>query len=77
MRLFYDPQADLLTIRLRTARVHRSEDLDDGLALLLDGDERFIGFELRDARRRLTLEELTNVTYENQALGRRSSLTLP
>ena len=77
MRLLYDPQADLLTIRLRTARIHRSEELDDGLALLLDSDEHVIGIELRDARKRLTVEELTNVTYENLALGRRSSLTLP
>ena len=77
MRLQYDPVSDILTIRLRTARVHRSEEVDDAVSLLLDSKERVIGFVLKDARKRLTVEELTSVTYENVALGRRSSLTLP
>jgi hypothetical protein len=44
---------------------------------MLDGDGAIVGFELQDARKRLTLEELTNVTYENLSLGRRTSLTMP
>ena len=77
MRLIYDPKSDTLSIRLRSARIHRSEAIDDGVSVLLDNEERVIGFELLNARKRLTLEELANVTYENLALGRRTSLTLP
>ena len=77
MRLIYDPRADTLSIRLRTARIHHAEDIEDGVAVTIDSEGRVIGFELRDARKRLTLEDLTSVTYENAALGRRVSLTLP
>jgi uncharacterized protein YuzE len=77
VRLVYDPATDLLTLRLRGAPIHRSESIDDGVSVLLDSDDRIVGFELENARKRLTLEELTSVTYENLALGRRTSLTLP
>jgi uncharacterized protein YuzE len=77
VRLIYDPKSDALTIRLRGALVHRSEEIDDGVTVLLDGEDAIVGFEVQNARKRLTLEELTSVTYENLSIGRRASLTLP
>jgi uncharacterized protein YuzE len=77
VRLIYDPKTDALSIRLRSARIHHSEGIGDGVSVMLDSDGAIIGFELQDARKRLTLEELTNVTYENLSLGRRTSLTMP
>ena len=77
MSLTYDSGTDALTIRLRGGRVHHTEDMDDGLVVEIDDDGRVMGFQLADARKRLTLEELTSVTYENAATNRRASLTLP
>ena len=77
MRLTYDPKTDALKIRLRSVRIHDSEEIEPGVVIDYDADGHLIGIELQDARKRLSLEELTSVTYENLALGRRSSLTLP
>lgn len=77
MRLIYDPSADVLSVRLRSVPIAESEELEDGLELLLDADGQIIGFNYADARKRLTLEELTSVTYENLSTKRRESLKLP
>jgi uncharacterized protein YuzE len=77
VRLIYDPTADVLSIRLRSAPIADSEELDDGIEVLLDAGGHVIGFNYVDARNRLTLEELTSVTYENLATKRRESLHLP
>ena len=77
MRLTYDPASDLLSIRLRTGRIASSEEIGDGLVVLLDEHDHVLGFSFADARHRLTLEELTSVTYENVATQRRETLRLP
>ena len=77
MRLIYDPASDSLSIRLRAGRIASSEELDDGIELLLDEADHVLGFNFADARKRLTLEELTSVTYENASTQRRESLRLP
>jgi uncharacterized protein YuzE len=51
--------------------------MEDGLIVEIDEQGRVMGFVFEQARRRLTVEELTTVTYENLAVGKRASLTLP
>ena len=77
MRLIYDSATDVLSLRLRSVPIAESEELEDGLVVLLDADGHIIGFNYADARKRLTLEELTSVTYENLSTKRRESLKLP
>ena len=77
MRLIYDPASDVLSIRLRSAPIADSEELEDGIEVLLDAEGHAIGFNYADARNRLTLEELTSVSYENLSTKRRESLKLP
>lgn len=77
MRLTYDPRTDVLYIRLRSAERHDREELDGGASVDYDAEGHVIGFELTAARQRLSVEDLTTVTYENASLGRRSRLTLP
>ena len=77
MRLIYDPATDVLSVRLRSAPIADSEELEDGIKVLLDADGHVIGFNYADARKRLTLEELTTVSYENLSTKRRESLHLP
>jgi uncharacterized protein YuzE len=64
-------------IRLRSAPIAGSEEMEDGLEVLLDAGGHIIGFNYTAARSRLTLEELTVVTYENLSTKRRESLKLP
>ena len=77
MRLIYDPATDVLSVRLRSAPIADSEELEDGIEVLLDTDGHVIGFNYADARKRLTLEELTTVSYENLSTKWRESLHLP
>jgi hypothetical protein len=51
--------------------------LEDGIELLLDAAGAVVGLNYVDARKRLTLEELVAVSYENVATKRRESLRLP
>jgi uncharacterized protein YuzE len=77
MRLIYDPGSDVLSVRLRSGPIADSEELEDGIEVLLDAGGHVIGFNYADARKRLTLEELTAVTYENLSTKRRETLRLP
>ena len=77
MRLTYDPKADLLSVRLRAGKIARSEDVEDGVELLYDDAGHVLGITYADARKRMTVEELTTVTYENFASKLRGSLRLP
>jgi uncharacterized protein YuzE len=77
VRLTYDPKTDLLSMRLRGGKIARSEDIDDGVELLYDDTGHVLGITFADARKRMTVEELTTVTYENVASKLRGSLRLP
>lgn len=77
MRLIYDPKTDVLSIRLRSVPIAASEEFEDGIEVLYDGAGHVIGFNYADARKRMTLEELTAVGYENLSTSRRASLHLP
>jgi uncharacterized protein YuzE len=77
MRLIYDPGSDVLSVRLRSGRIARSEEAEDGVELLFDEHDHVLGINFADARNRMTLEELTAVTYENASSKMRASLRLP
>ncbi len=77
MRLIYNQKTDTLSVRLRHVRIHHSEELDDGITVTIDSEGRVIGIDMERARKRLTLEELTNVSYENASVSLRNSTSLP
>jgi uncharacterized protein YuzE len=77
VRLIYNAGTDVLSMRLRSARVGSSEALEDGVTMILDADGRVLGFDFANARSRLTLEDLTTVSYENAGTKQRSTLKLP
>jgi len=64
-------------MRLRGGKIARSEDIDDGIQMLYDESGHVLGMTFADARKRMTVEELTTVTYENAASKLRGSLRLP
>jgi uncharacterized protein YuzE len=77
VRLIYDAQKDVLSLRLRSAKIGRAQELDDGVTLIIDAEGRVMGVDFSKARSRLTLEDLTTVTYENAGTKQRGTLKLP
>ena len=69
MKITYDPEADALYILLREVEVGDCLDVEEGVTVDLDRDGHTIGIEILDASKRLTPEELTNVSYENLLLA--------
>jgi uncharacterized protein YuzE len=69
MKITYDPEADALYIALRDVQPADSVDVEEGVTANLDGEGHIIGLEVLDASKRMTLEELTNVSYENLLLA--------
>ena len=69
MKITYDPEADALYILLHKAKPSDGVDIEEGVTVDVDGDGHIIGVEILDASKRLTPEELINVSYENLLLA--------
>lgn len=69
MKITYDPEGDVLYIQLRDVVPSDSDDVEDGVTVDLDGEGHIVGLELLDASKRMTPEELTNISYENLMLA--------
>jgi len=68
MKITYDAEADALYIELRDARPSDSMDIEEGVTVELDDQGHIIGLEVLDASKRMTLEDLANVSFENLLL---------
>jgi len=68
MKITYDPEADALYIELRDARPSDSMDIEESVTVELDDQGHIIGLEVLDASKRMTLEDLANVSFENLLL---------
>jgi uncharacterized protein YuzE len=69
MKITYDPEADAIYILLHEAEPGDSLDVEDGVTVDLDRAGHIVGLEILDASKRLTPEELVNVSYENLLLA--------
>ena len=69
MKITYDPEANALYILLHKAKSSDGVDIEEGVTVDVDGDGHIIGVEILDASKRLTPEELINVSYENLLLA--------
>ena len=69
MKITYDPEADALYIMLRETKPGDSVDIEEGVTVDLDREGHITGIEVLDASKRLTPEELTNVSYGNLLLA--------
>jgi uncharacterized protein YuzE len=77
MKITYDPEGDALYIQLRSAvQIGDSEDLEDGVVADFDADGHIIGLEVLDASDRLSIEDLTTVSYEDLVTEKRAELSL-
>ncbi|MEW6571454.1 MAG: DUF2283 domain-containing protein [Nitrospirota bacterium] len=65
MKIEYDKEADALYIQLRDVRVEDNIDIEEGIAIDLDGDRHIVGIEILDASKKLSLKDMVNITIEN------------
>ena len=65
MRKEYDKEADALYIQLREASVEDNIDIEEGVTVDLDEKKHIVGIEILDASKKLSLEDLVNITIQN------------
>lgn len=63
MKITYDPETDILTIRLKDTYISESDELQEGIIGDLDASGKLIGFEIFDASKRVT--EPQNMIFES------------
>ena len=69
MKITYDPEGDVLYIQLREVTPADSTDIEPGVTAELDEKGHLVAIEVLDASKRMTLEDLTKVSYENLLLA--------
>lgn len=65
MKIEYDKEADALYIQLRDALMQDNIDIEEGITVDLDGNRHIVGIEILDASKKLSLQDLVNITIEN------------
>ena len=65
MRIEYDKEADALYIQLREASVEDNIDIEEGVTVDLDEKKHIVGIEILDASKKLSLDDLVNITIQN------------
>ena len=68
MRIQYSKEADALYVYFREAEVAKSKEVEEGVVVDFDSESHVIGIEILDARVRLGVEGLVNVSIENLPL---------
>ncbi len=62
MKLEYDPEADAAYVRFADDRIVETEEVQPGIIFDFDAKGRIVGFELLDARAKLTPKALQEFT---------------
>lgn len=70
MKIEYDKQADALYILLREARVDDNIDIEEGVTVDLDEKRHIVGIEILDASKKLSLQDIVNISIENLPVER-------
>ena len=76
MRIEYDKEADALYIQLREASVDDNIDIEEGVTVDLDEKRHIVGIEILDASKKLSLEDLVNITIQNLPVEKVESVTV-
>ena len=65
MRIEYDREADALYIQMQEKKVTKTKEVEEGLLIDFDEENRLIGIEILDATKRFALSDITNLHVEN------------
>jgi len=76
LRIEYDKEADALYIKLREASVEDNIDIEEGVTVDLDEKRHIVGIEILDASKKLSLEDLVNITIQNLPVDKVESVAV-
>ena len=76
MKIEYDKEADALYIQLREASVEDNIDIEEGVTVDLDEKRHIVGIEILDASKKLSLEDLVNITIQNLPVEKVESVSV-
>jgi uncharacterized protein YuzE len=65
MKIEFDKQADALYIHLQEKTVAKTKEVEEGILLDFDEDNRLIGLEILDVTKRFALADIVNLQVEN------------
>ena len=75
MKIEYDKEADALYVQFREAFVEDNVDVADGVSVDLDDEGHVIGIEILDVSKKLSLQDMANITVENLPVDKIQSAT--
>ena len=65
MKLRWDKENDVLYFRLDDSEIYESEEIEPGVIVDFDRDDRMIGFEILMVSTRVALEKLQVLQFES------------
>ena len=65
MRIQYDREADARYVQMQEKKVAKTKEVEEGLLVDFDEENRLIGIEILDATNRFALSDITNLHVEN------------
>jgi uncharacterized protein YuzE len=65
MKIEYDQEVDALYIRIQEKEVAHTREVEEGINLDLDKENRLIGLEIIGATERYKLKDIFNISTEN------------
>ena len=68
MKIEYDKEVDALYIRIQEKEVSRTKEIEEGINLDIDEDNKIIGLEIIGATERYEQSDILNISTENLIL---------
>jgi Protein of unknown function (DUF2283). len=68
MKIEYDEEVDALYIRIQEKEVARTKEVEEGINLDIDEDNKIIGMEIIGATERYEQKDIFNISTENLKL---------
>ena len=68
MKIEYDREVDALYIRIQEKAVSRTKEIEEGINLDIDEDNKIIGLEIINATERYSQKDIFNLSTENLIL---------
>jgi len=65
MRIEYDREADALYIQMQEKYVAKTKEIEEGVLIDFDGENKLIGIEILDVTKRFALSDIVNLHVEN------------
>ncbi len=70
MKIEYDSEVDALYIRIQEKKVSRTKELEEGINIDLDEENKIIGLEIIGATERYSKKDIFNISTENLMLDK-------